>query len=283
MEAGFSLTDSTIGIFGLGLMGGSLAMSLKGHCARIVGFDSHLPALEAALSKNIIDRAESDLVKFLNGLDLLILATPVPVILNLLQQLPSLTSRPCIILDIGSTKREIIEAMCDLPVNFDPLGGHPICGKEKLGLENADAALYKNAPFVVIPLARTTEKARSAAAQIMDVIGAHCIEMTAQEHDRILASTSHLPFLLSSAFVLSMPQNISSFIGPGFKSTSRLAGTPSSMMLGVLQSNRENVLNALHALQSQLVEIESALSLNDFSRLENILNASKQKYQTFIQ
>lgn len=283
MEAGFSLTDSTIGIFGLGLMGGSLAMSLKGHCARIVGFDSHLPALEAALSKNIIDRAESDLVKFLNGLDLLILATPVPVILNLLQQLPSLTSRPCIILDIGSTKREIIEAMCDLPVNFDPLGGHPICGKEKLGLENADAALYKNAPFVVIPLARTTEKARSAAAQIMDVIGAHCIEMTAQEHDRILASTSHLPFLLSSAFVLSMPQNISSFIGPGFKSTSRLAGTPSSMMLGVLQSNRENVLNALHALQSQLVEIESALSLSDFSRLENILNASKQKYQTFIQ
>ena len=283
MEAGFSLTDSTIGIFGLGLMGGSLAMSLKGHCARIVGFDSHLPALEAALSKNIIDRAESDLVKFLNGLDLLILATPVPVILNLLQQLPSLTSRPCIILDIGSTKREIIEAMCDLPVNFDPLGGHPICGKEKLGLENADAALYKNAPFVVIPLVRTTEKARSAAAQIMDVIGAHCIEMTAQEHARILASTSHLPFLLSSAFVLSMPQNISSFIGPGFKSTSRLAGTPSSMMLGVLQSNRENVLNALHALQSQLVEIESALSLSDFSRLENILNASKQKYQTFIQ
>ncbi len=80
--------------------------------------------------------------------------------------------------------------------------------------------------------------------------------LDASEHDRFLASTSHLPFLLSSALALATPGDVAPFIGTGFKSTSRLAGTSSSMMLGVLQSNRENVLNALHEFQNQLAEIE---------------------------
>src|SRR5690606_2927639 len=89
MEDGFSLKNSTVGIVGLGLMGGSLAMALKGKCARLIGFDSHPPALELALSKRIIDQAESDPANHLPELDLLILATPIPAILNLLRQLRS--------------------------------------------------------------------------------------------------------------------------------------------------------------------------------------------------
>jgi prephenate dehydrogenase len=279
MEDGFLLKDSTVGILGLGLMGGSLAMSLKGHCARLIGFDSHLTALELALSERIIDHAESDLVKFLGGINLLILATPVPVILNLLRQLPSLAAHPCIVMDLGSTKQEIVEAMRGLPENFDPIGGHPICGKEKLGLENAAADLYQNAPFILTPLERTTQRALSAAHQIIEVIGAKAMILDAAEHDRILAATSHFPFLLSSALALSAPKDVASFVGPGFKSAGRLAETPSSMMLGVLQSNRENVLNALHEFQSRLAEIEFALCSNDCVKLENLLNEAQKKYQ----
>lgn len=288
MEDGFSLKNSTVGIIGLGLMGGSLAMRLKGQCARLIGFDSHLPTLKLALSKNIIDEAGSvSPLPTGEGLgarvDLLILAIPVPSILNLILQLPSIISSPCIVLDIGSTKRDILEAMARLPENFDPIGGHPICGKEKLGLEHADLNLYQHAPFVITPLERTTNRAKSAVQQIISAIGANCIEMTAEEHDRILASTSHLPFLISSALAHSTPHAFSAIIGPGFRSTSRLAGTPSHMMMGILKSNRDYLLNALYAFRDSLNEIESALRDEDYSQLESLLNQSRSAYHSIIE
>jgi prephenate dehydrogenase len=130
------------------------------------------------------------------------------------------------------------------------------------------------------PLERTSQRALSAAHQIIDALGAKATILDALDHDRILASTSHLPFLLASALALATPQEVAAFIGTGFKSTSRVAGTPASMMLGVLQSNRENVLNALHGLQQQLSEIESSLSSANVSQLESILNQSRSSYQT---
>lgn len=283
MEDGFALSDATIGILGLGLMGGSLAMSLNGKCARLIGCDAHQPALELALSKGIIHHAESDSAKLPAQVDVLILATPVPSIITFLQQLPSLTSKPLIIMDIGSTKRDILQAMSVLPENFDPIGGHPICGKERLGLENADPNLYQDAPFVITPLDRTTSKAKSAAKQILSVIGANCVEMSAADHDRILAATSHLPFLLSSALTSSTPPDHAALIGPGFRSTSRLAGTPSHMMMGILKSNRDNVLSAIRLFQNTLEKIESELQNENYTELEVMLNESRNQYQTFTQ
>lgn len=288
MEAGFSLAlrDSTVGIFGLGLMGGSLAMRLKGHCRTLIGFDSHLPTLELALSKNIIDHAEAVFPSPQMGeglgvrVDLLILAAPVPSIINILQQLPALMPYPCIVLDLGSTKQNIVQAMSALPERFDPIGGHPICGKEKLGLENADPNLYQDAPFVTTPLERTTQRAKFAVTQLISTIGARLIEMTAPDHDRIIASTSHLPFLLSSALAHSTPQEFSPLIGPGFRSASRLAGTPSHMMIGILQSNRENILNAIQNFHNSLDEIESALQNENDAQLELLFNQSRAAYQS---
>lgn len=280
-EPDFNLAESKIAIIGLGLMGGSLALGLKGKCAALYGIDSHLPTLELALSQKIVDYADSDPAKLLPEVDLVILSAPVPAILTLLEKLPSLISKSCIIMDLGSTKKLIVEAMSKLPERFDPIGGHPICGKEKLSLANAERTLFYAAPFLLTPLERTSPRALSAANQIIEAISAKAKILDASEHDKILASTSHLPFLLSSALALSTSGEVASFVGPGFKSTSRLAGTSSSMMLGVLQSNRENVLNALHGLQSQLAEIESSLSSNDFSKLESLLNQAQGKYQTF--
>jgi prephenate dehydrogenase len=288
MQEGFTLKDSTVGIIGLGLMGGSLAISLKGKCVRILGFDSHHPTLELALSKNLVDYASPSLSSPLGTgregeIDLLILATPVPTIIDILQQLPSLISYPCIIMDLGSTKRDILQAMATLPKNFDPIGGHPICGKEKLGLENADTKLYQDAPFVITALERTTQGAKSAAQQIISTIGANILEMTAEEHDRVFAATSHMPFLLSSALAHSTPEEFSPFIGSGFRSTSRISGTPSHMMMGILRSNRENVLDAIHSFRNSLAEIESALQDKNYDQLELILNRSRAAYQVIVE
>ena len=279
----FNLAESKIAIIGLGLMGGSLALGLKGKCAVLYGIDPHLPTLELALSQHIVDYADSDPARLLPEVDLVILSAPVPAILTLLEQLPSFMPNPCIVMDLGSTKKLIVDTMSQLPERFDPIGGHPICGKEKLSLANAERTLYYAARFLLTPLERTSPRALSAANQIVEALGAKVKMLDAVEHDRILASTSHLPFLLSSALALATPENVASFVGPGFKSVSRLAGTPSSMMLGVLQSNRENILSALHILQSQLNEAESALASDDFSRLGTILDKAQSKYQVLIQ
>jgi prephenate dehydrogenase len=290
MEDGFSLEHATVGILGLGLMGGSLALALKGKCARLIGFDPHPPTLELALSKKIIDHAlphPQPLSHGERGVDLLILAAPVPAILNYLHQLQSTNYQPALseaeglpitLLDLGSTKRDIVRAMSALPANFDPIGGHPICGKEKLGLENADPHLYRGAPFVLTPLERTSPRAKSAAKQLISAVGAHPLEMTAEEHDRVLASTSHLPFLVSSALAHATPQEFAPLVGPGFRSASRLAGTPAHMMMGVLQSNRDNVLSAIRTFRNSLDEIESVLENEDYAQLEEFLNQSRSSY-----
>ncbi len=279
----FNLAESKIAIIGLGLMGGSMALGLRGKCAALYGVDPHPATLELALSQHIVDYADSDPAKLLPEVDLVILAAPVPAILTLLEKLPAFTPNPCIVMDLGSTKRLVVEAMAKLPERFDPIGGHPICGKEKLSLANAERTLYYAAPFLLTPLERTSQRAISAANQIIEALGAKGKVLKAVDHDRILASTSHLPFLISSALARTTPEDVSPFVGPGFKSTSRLAGTSSSMMLCVLQSNRENVLNALHGMQNQLAEIETALSAGDFEKLESLLNEAQSKYQTFTQ
>ena len=283
-EPDFNLAESKIAIVGLGLMGGSLALGLRGKCAALYGFDPHLPTLELALSQQIVDYADSDPARssVLPEADIVILSAPVPAILTLLEQLPSFMPNSCIVMDLGSTKKQIVDAMTRLPDRFDPIGGHPICGKEKLSLANAERTLYYAAPFLLTPLERTSPRALSAARQIIEALGARMSLLDAAEHDRILASTSHLPFLLASALALATPNDVAAFVGTGFKSTSRVAGTPSSMMLGVLQSNRENVLNVLHGLQKEISGIESALASEDFLQLETILDRSRSNYQTLI-
>jgi len=277
-EDGFRLRDAKVAIVGLGLMGGSLALALKGGCAALLGIDPDPAALSLALRQNIVDQAESDPASLLPQADLVILAAPVPVILALLQKLPEYTSNSCIVLDLGSTKQAIVEQMDRLPAHFDPLGGHPICGKEKLTLANAERTLYYGAPFILTPLARTTSRALSAAQQVIATIGAKAFTLDAAEHDRILAATSHLPFLLSSALALATPEECAPLVGPGFRSVSRLAGTPSSMMMGVMQTNRENILTAIHRLQSQLDTLEMQLSSSDFTSLEATLDLSRAAY-----
>lgn len=282
MEAAFRLQSATIAMVGLGLMGGSLALALKGRCRAIYGIDCDDATLARALEGQIVDRADRDAGKLLPQADVVVLATPVPAILDYIRRLPSLTQNPCIVLDLGSTKSEIVRCLARLPGHFDVLGGHPICGREKLGLEHAEAALYQGAAFVITPLARTTSRSRSLAGELIAAIGAHGIEMDAEEHDRALAFTSHLPFVLSAALALSTSSAYSPLIGTGYRSTARLAGTPSSMTLGIMQSNREHVLEAIHRFRASLDEIASALQDDNDGELKALLDHSCATYRSLL-
>jgi prephenate dehydrogenase len=172
--------------------------------------------------------------------------------------------------------------MDQLPERFSALGGHPICGKENLSLDNAEANLYKNAAFVLTPPAHISVRASAAALQILNAIGARPVWLDAITHDRLLAFTSHLPFLLASALTMTAPEGAASLVGPGFNSTSRLASTPSSMMLGILQTNRDNVLEAVSIFRKNLDSIEQAIRSQDTGQLAEILDNARLKRQKFL-
>jgi len=282
-KANFSLGSANIVVIGLGLMGGSLALALKDHCGRLSAIDQDPPTLKLAREMDIVHAAESDPADILADADLIILSCPVPAIIEWIHSLPDYVQHSCIVLDIGSSKRTIVAALDDMPPNFDPLGGHAICGRECLSLENAESSLYRDAQFVLTPLSRTSDNARQAAEQILKVLGADPIWLDAEDHDLILASTSHLPYLLSSALALVTSKEAVELIGPGFRSSIRLAGTPSSMMLGVLLSNRDKVLDVLSSYQDQLSKIESALKEDNSSQLQTILDRAQNQFQSLIE
>jgi prephenate dehydrogenase len=236
------LPKTRIAMVGLGLMGGSLAMALKDKCLSILGIDTNIEAIQYALDKNIIDQGSTVLDTKIQNADLIILAVPVQQILRLIQELPTYQGGKAIVMDIGSTKREITSSFNSLPERFDPIGCHPMCGKENLTIHNADPVIFKNATFAITPLERTSKEAISLAYELADTIGSQPLQIDPETHDHWTGATSHLPYLISLALAISTPNEVAPLVGPGFKSTVRLAGTPKSMMLDILQTNRDEVL-----------------------------------------
>ena len=244
---------------GLGLMGGSLAQALRPHCAALHAADPDPAARSLAQQNGLTDTITADPAAMLPRCDLLILAAPVRANIAFLRRLPEMHPGPLMVLDLSSTKREIVAAMSALPPAFDPLGGHPMTGKETSGLAHADPAMFRGAPFALTPLERTSPRLRALALEILAAIDARPLWLDAETHDRWVAATSHLPYLLAAALALATPDEAAPLIGPGFRSTVRLAGSHPAMMLDILATNRTPVLQALARYRAALDDLETAL------------------------
>ncbi len=247
-----SLTRQTVAIVGLGLMGGSLALALRGKCAGLLGVDHNPAVVEQAAAIGLADQLSANPAELLPRASVIVLATPVSVILQLLEDLPRLQPGAAVVLDVGSIKQAVVQKMAALPQRFDPLGGHPMCGKERSSLDEAEAELYRGAPFALTPLERTGPKARQVAEGLVRAIGARPVWLEAGEHDAIVAATSHLPYLTAAALAGITPPHSAALVGPGFRSTTRLAETPLAIMLDILRFNRANILPGLRRLQRQV-------------------------------
>ncbi len=197
MEPGFKtrLADCRVGIIGLGLMGGSLALALQGACRSISGYDVDPSTIAQALDRGIIQRPID-----LRGdeVDLLILAAPVSAILDWIDRVPQVFSGEFHLLDLGSTKTQIVERMQSLPDRISPLGGHPMCGKETSGLSVADGDLYRGCLFALTPLERTQPSTLDLAQELIGMLHARSLLLDPQQHDRAVAAISHVPYLLAS-------------------------------------------------------------------------------------
>jgi len=277
------LGDATVAIVGLGLMGGSLAGALRGRCATVVGVARHAETVQAALARGLVDRGTSDLEAGVRRADVVVLATPVRVILRLLAEIGPLLPDGCLLMDVGSTKAHIVAEMARLPDHVQPLGGHPMCGKEVSGIETADASLYRGHTFVLTPLPRTSEAALALGRALVEAAGARPLVLEAQRHDRLVATISHLPYLLACGLVgtaesvAAADPAVWEVAASGFRDTSRLAASDVTMMLDILLTNREAVLEALGICRTRLRDLAHLLEAADEERLHAALTAVRAR------
>jgi prephenate dehydrogenase len=288
------LAGRRVAIIGLGLMGGSLALALRGRVAELLAADPDPATRMLAHERQIVDQVVADPVEIISLADVIILAAPVRAILAHIHLLGDMTIHSQrlkepqppispIVLDLGSTKQEIVEAMKTLPEIFDPLGGHPMCGKEISGLAHADADIFRGATFAFTPLERTGPRAHIFAEALVEAVGAVPLWIDPATHDRWVAATSHLPYLLANALAGVTPAEMAPLIGPGFRSTSRLAPSSLSVMLDILRTNRQPVLEALQLFQTQVEGIEKSLVEGDFTELSHLLADGARRHQSLVQ
>ena len=279
-----------LAIVGLGLMGGSLAMAMRDHADHISGVDQDERARRYALERGLVDCASDDLYQAVNGADVVILAAPVRVIVEMLQmRIGSYLRSNTLVLDIGSTKQDIVDAMANLPIGVNAVGGHPMTGKENGGIEESDRSLYRGRPFVLCPSRRTTPAARLHAVAFVETLGALPIEMDAQRHDQIVAGISHLPYLLSATLVATIANQARDdnayweLAAGGFRDTSRLAASDVTMMGDILSTNTQAVATLLAQFRMQLAMLETMLIAGDDQRLGESLQPIRQARKEWAQ
>jgi prephenate dehydrogenase len=273
----------TICVVGLGLMGGSLALALReasGAHTRIVAVTRSAEVLQQALAVGAIDRGSLDLADGVSGAHTVILAAPVRAILRLLPGVGEFAARGTLLLDLGSSKAQICAAMADLPDGLQPVGGHPMCGKEVAGFASAEADLFRDRPFVLCPLPRTDPEALNRAFTLARSIGARPLVLDPAVHDRAVAGISHLPYAAAIALINCVAQADDpiawSLASSGFRDTSRLASSEVEMMLDIMLTNRVAVIDWMEQYAAQFRELMAALAAGDEMRLRELLAGAQR-------
>lgn len=292
-----------ITIIGTGLIGGSFGLALKvaGFAGEIRGFDTP-ERLTRALERQAIDRAAADLGDACDGAQIVIIATPVGAILDLLPQVARLVSRDALISDTGSTKLRIVQSahtVMDARADRGFLGGHPMAGSELTGVEHASADLFSGRRWILTPsvqpaprdskVSRGRDRAPHAArgdgwksamspaallfVELLKSIGAQPLFMDAATHDRAMALLSHLPQLLATTLaarvyeqVLEQP-NLLEAAGPGLRDMTRLAGSSYSLWRDILLTNTEAIQEALTRFQQELEHVRENLRTRELETL----------------
>jgi len=290
-DTDLSLRDSHVAIVGLGLMGGSLALALKGRalCREVVGVARRAETVREALALGAVHRATTDLAEGVSHADVIVLATPVRTILRQIHQLAALPLDPCLLLDLGSTKGDIVRAMEGLPPQVQPVGAHPMCGKETTGLAVAEPAIYQDAPWVLAPLPRTSPGALALACELVVAVGARPLVLDAHRHDRLVAAISHLPYALAVALVSAAAEvgaedgTLWQLAASGFRDTSRLAASDVTMMLDILLTNRAAVGDALRQASAHLAQLADLVAAGDENALRARLTAAHDRRAPMFQ
>jgi prephenate dehydrogenase len=276
------LKGARVSVVGLGLMGGSLAASLKaaGACCEVLGVARRQWSIDRAKEQGWIDGGTTDLRQAASLSDIVVVATPVRTIVELVGDDANWQNSDCLLMDLGSTKRDVVAMMERLPVAIEPVGGHPMCGKALSGLDAAEMGLYQDATFVLVPLPRTSSGTLALARQLVVAVGAHPLIMEADRHDRLVGAVSHLPYCVASALIQTVDavaardDLVWQLAASGLYDTTRLAASDVTMMLDILLTNRTVVVDLLHRYSQHIDHWLGALRSGDESELEQMLRTA---------
>ncbi len=253
-----------VGIVGLGLMGGSLALAVRAQRPGwdLVGQDSDPATMAQALESGLIRAGP------VSEADIVVLAAPIPALPELLADLGGYRG---VVTDLASTKVRVMSWAAAAGV--DLVGGHPMCGRELSGLAAADPNLFRGAPWVLT-------RDEPAVTGLVEAVGSRPIFMEAQLHDRLVAGVSHAAFLLSTAYVLALagsPQwsEMQEVAGSGFREMSRLAAGDPELYAAIVSTNREPIVEAVRAAETSLARLRRHLEAGD-PRLVELFEEAKQ-------
>jgi prephenate dehydrogenase len=278
-------------VFGVGLIGGSFARSLKlaGAAGSIVGMDRSPAFLARALELGLIDRAGGDLAEAMAGADLVLLAAPVAQTEKILVSLLPFLEAGTIVTDAGSTKGDVVasarRALGARVSQFVP--GHPVAGRESNGPDAAMADLYRGKKAVLTPLAENSEADIARVASAWSACGAVIHRLAPEEHDKVFAAVSHLPHLLAYALVDDIANKphanlLFQYAASGFRDFTRIAASSPEMWRDISLANQAALLSELDADLSQLTGLRSALAAADGAALEAVYGNARRARRQWI-
>ena len=283
-------------IFGVGLIGGSVALALKSNKAalalkkangdtRIVGVGRSVESLDKALKLGVIDALETNIHAACGDADLILIAAPVAQTTAILESIKPHLGKETVITDAGSTKGDVLAAArAILGEQFSQfVGAHPIAGAEKSGVSAAKADLFIGKNVVLTPAPETNSHALLRATELWQTCGAKVSEMSAETHDGIFAAVSHLPHLLAFALVDDIAKRrnaaqLFSFAASGFRDFTRIAGSSPEMWRDISLANKTALLGEINAFETELSQLKQLLENEDGAGLRALFeHASKAR------
>ncbi len=284
-----SRSFETVTIIGAGLLGGSLGLALKkrGMAGTIRGVGHRQVSLDKALSAGAIDEAFTDAAAAVQGAGLIVLCTPVNKVTQYLDIIQPVCSRSAVVTDVASTKADI----CSHASNTWPnprrfIGSHPMAGSEKFGPEHAKPELYEKAYVLVEEASEGLDPdAHRTVVELWQDLGARVVEVSPTRHDALLARTSHVPHIVSSALaqLVGGQANLAPFIGNGFRDTTRVAEGRPEIWRDISLTNGAAIGESLGEVIEQLQAFAQAIREDDGERLERLFEDGREARQKAIE
>ena len=273
-----------LALIGVGLIGGSLARALRdaGHVREVIGYGRGLANLQRAVELGVADRIETSLSAAVRDADMVVLATPVGSMADILDAIAPYLAKDAVVTDVGSVKGTIATAArAALGAKLtDFVPGHPIAGTERTGVEASFSSLFVGRRVVLTPLPETRAEAVARVRAMWQAAGAEVVSMSVEHHDAVLAATSHLPHLLAYTLVdmlarLDDSREIFAYAAGGFRDFTRIASSDPVMWRDISLANREAIVNMLKQYQAEVNGLIKAVATGDGEKLLTLFARAK--------
>ncbi|MEO1133972.1 MAG: prephenate/arogenate dehydrogenase [Cyanobacteria bacterium J06639_1] len=276
-----------IGIVGMGLIGGSLALEFGDRGHEIWGVSRKESTCEAAIAQNVVSHASTELSS-LSEVELVVLCPPIPAVLPTLEKLVQVLAPEAIVTDVASVKAPIVAKATELWPNF--VGGHPMAGTTESGLQAAHRGLFTGASYVLTPISSTSPRAIEGVRSLLATLDVDLLSATPEAHDIAVAAISHAPVFVSASAIaaassisdeatLKLAQMLAS---SGFRDTSRIGGGNSELGTAMAKFNREEVLRSLQIYRDCLNDCIAWIDREDWDSLRDFLDDQKQSRSDFV-